>query len=460
MPRRFPCLSRLSHLLPVALALAAACHPVRAETARCTPPPVDVAASARAAMASGPAAPASAATLTVAPGPWLAHEGRHLRMEGGQLACFSEDCRHCSGRVPSVDDARSLRCDRLPRLGPGPTDAAYQGNGHRRPGHWCNEAYASLFAKWSDHTDAGHPLMLSVTPRGDVMCRSLDGVTCLPASTPVAPGTALRPVVCGRPMLKTLGMTGYEPAHEAHWCQSLEVVDLLTVGPGAGAGEGANANSDSSSSPSSSADGTLRVPLPGWSADQPQAWIVRVRNPGGAWRVWLDIEGDADSGARIGYAPSWDAAGIESRDAHHLSSDHLASAGGASTDDLSLAIARHADRLIAPPAAGVVPGDRPGVPASDGSSTLPAYYVAAHKPWAPRPAIDTLLEAHRLPLRSGSPLGTRESGLIATDSGPAPMLRIGQSSSVGRGKSKRTLVERPEPLGVVVLRRRPPPPPP
>jgi hypothetical protein len=320
------------------------------------------------------------------------------------------------------DGSRSLRCDRLPRLGSGPTDPAYQGNGHRRPHHWCNVAYASLFAEWVDHTDVGHPWMLSTTPRGDVMCQSLDGVTCLPASTPAAAGTLLRPVVCGRGLLKTQGMTGYAFAQAAHWCQSMEVVRLLKIGR--------------DEQVARSQDGVLRLPLPKWSADQPQTWIVRVRNPGGGWRVWVDVASDEEAGARIGYSSTWDAAIVESDMSHEMQVNHLVNTGGATTDDVFLAMSTQVDSG----AAG------------------PAYYVAPHTPDRAEPATATLREPHRLPLRAGT-FRQREAALIGAGSGPAPTLSIGSGHAEGRGKSKRSFGPPPEVLDAVVLRRRPPPPP-
>lgn len=200
---------------------------------------------------------------------WKPYQGGHYRLDDGQLACYSEDGRTCSINVPDKAKSRPLRCDRLPRGGPGLTDAGYQGNGHRRPDHWCNWVYAGAFAKWMDHTVVGYPQYLSTTPRGDVMCLSMDGVTCMPADQvrlPLNEQTPVNPLVCGRPMLKRFGFSGYEPEHAKHWCQSPEL--MLHRGRSSithhMAGVEPNGWTDA-------------ISLPNWAAGDEVTWLVRVQ---------------------------------------------------------------------------------------------------------------------------------------------------------------------------------------
>lgn len=198
---------------------------------------------------------------------WTPWQGHHYRVEAdGQFACLSEDGRHCSIAAPGTVTAAPLRCDRLPK-GKGTAGPKYQGNGHRRKDHWCNKAYASLFAPWADHSAVGHPLMLSTTPRGDRMCLSYDGTRCLPGDVnPPTPTAVLNPLVCGRPMQETQQFGSLlSPTDPQHWCQSDQV--LL-----------------SKRQPALSHDGDYRYPqcsatfqTPGWRRTDAVDWIVRMR---------------------------------------------------------------------------------------------------------------------------------------------------------------------------------------
>lgn len=158
------------------------------------------------------------------PTEWKPWNGHHYRLEAnGHLSCYSEDGSNstCSINAPDPAKARPLRCDD-PRWGSG----SHRLTGYQVVDHWCNNAYATLFAPWRDYTPLGHDLELATNPRGDVMCRSADGTTCLPArrrherNAPSQPDA--RPLVCGEVMRAQAGETGYDTT--GHWCQSNEIV--------------------------------------------------------------------------------------------------------------------------------------------------------------------------------------------------------------------------------------------
>jgi hypothetical protein len=357
------------------------------------------------------------------PTAWQAHEGRHVRMEDGQLACYSTDRRRCSRAAPpeqETESPSSLRCDALPRLA-GPPGAGYQGNGHRRIDSWCNSAYARLFARWVDHTPAGHPLMLSTTPRGDVMCRSRDGVNCLAAGATLLPGEADRPVVCGRPMLKTLGEDGYATDKASHWCQSMEVVRHISaldmvVDPAAGAKSG-------------------ELMLPPWQGGETPAWIVTFRtrrsqegsNPIPA-RIRLEVVNDNGGRAALSYSTRDEWATIESKAMHMGFGDFPA--GDGATFAMAIAIS-----------------------AASVEERQPAYFFVAGRPDAAPSAIDALQPAGRLLLRTHGRLGETAAALVEKPSGPKPLMRL---DIEGLGPNGGADIEV---LSVTVLRRRPPPPP-
>ena len=173
-------------------------------------------------VAHAETAPASEATL---PTEWTPWNGHHYRLEAdGHLSCYSENSQKsaCSINAPDPAKAQPLKCN----------DPRWGGRDRKRTGyevadHWCNNAYATLFATWRDYTHLGHQAYLSTNPRGDVMCRSYDGTTCpAPESLAhrIAPnsGRDLKPLVCGKLMRKQAGVTGYDQS--GHWCQSNEIV--------------------------------------------------------------------------------------------------------------------------------------------------------------------------------------------------------------------------------------------
>jgi hypothetical protein len=160
------------------------------------------------------------------PTEWKAWHGHYYRLEAdGHLSCYSENSKEnaCSINAPVEEKAQPLKCN----------DARWGGKerkrtGYQVAGHWCNTAYANLFAKWVDHSAVGHPYYLATTPRGDTMCRSSDGVACTGVEAPQpsqAPSAQdIQPLVCGRMMRKRAGFSGYEKDRASHWCQSPEVV--------------------------------------------------------------------------------------------------------------------------------------------------------------------------------------------------------------------------------------------
>ncbi|MFX1677763.1 hypothetical protein PV762_00875 [Mitsuaria sp. CC2] len=373
----------------------------------------------------------AASAVTDAPDPgraaaptWRAYNGWHFRMEDGQLACHSEDGRHCSIAVPPREAASApsstLRCDRLPRLGRGPTDPGYQGNGHRRPFHWCNGAYASRFAEWTDHAEAGHALMLSRTPRGDTMCRSLDGVTCLSSRSthlPLTPGMPEQPVVCGRALERSANVDGYAPDNADHWCQSMEV--LRHVG-----------TPDMEVQPDRGTR-SFRVALPPWDAGERLAWVVALKAPPAAASrpsatdVRLAIENDKGGQTGLSYSLRAAMITVENDDAHYAFGSHVVADG----ETFALAISTES-----------------------GHPHQPAYLLTTGTAQAPLRAIDALRPAGRVPLRARH-LGRRAAALVSGPSGPRPWMRI----TVYDGQLEAG--DRIEVLGVTALRRRPPPPP-
>jgi len=155
---------------------------------------------------------------------WKVFEGQSYRVEAdGNFSCYSEDGQHCKPGTPSDDETlvKPLTC------GPGHA-ARYDGaTGYDQPNHWCNVAYANLFAKWQDYEMLGFRLLLSKTPNNDTMCMSSDGTNCEwgQQKGEPAPGRLIAPVVCGKALLGTQWqITGYEPERADHWCQSPEIV--------------------------------------------------------------------------------------------------------------------------------------------------------------------------------------------------------------------------------------------
>lgn len=156
------------------------------------------------------------------PTEWKQWNGHHYRLEAdGHLSAYSENSAKSQRSInaPQAQKEQPLLCNEA-RWG----GASHKRTGYKKTGHWCNSAYANLFAKWVDLSEFGYPHYLSRTLGGDVMCLSTDGVTCKPAGEvklPLPAGEEIKPLVCGRTLVATMGFTGYERDRKNHWCQSL-----------------------------------------------------------------------------------------------------------------------------------------------------------------------------------------------------------------------------------------------
>lgn len=223
--------------------------------------------------ASGPASSASAPAPgePVAPDEWKAWNGRYFRLdETGDVQCYSEDGEHCSLNRPNPALARPIRCAKrqahplrhiIPEI-----ENIY---GYEQSDHWCNNAYANLFATWTNYQPLGYPVVLSTNPRGDVMCKSFDATTCLAPGEhgPLAP-KQLKPVVCGRAMAQWTGFSGY--VDPDHWCSSPELVRRIKAPQG---------DTIHVSSGGKLLSKKYQLTLPGWDAREQPTWIVRFTMP-------------------------------------------------------------------------------------------------------------------------------------------------------------------------------------
>ncbi|WGS46889.1 metallophosphoesterase [Burkholderia sp. JSH-S8] len=87
--------------------------------------------------------------------------------------------------------------------------------GYDTPKHWCNNAYADLYAKWS-RVGAGVPV--SYNALGEGMCYSRDGVNCTADISRFGFDPKV-PLVCGDLHKKIWGNTGY--SEPGHWCNGI-----------------------------------------------------------------------------------------------------------------------------------------------------------------------------------------------------------------------------------------------
>ncbi|RYE68632.1 MAG: hypothetical protein EOO81_09235, partial [Oxalobacteraceae bacterium] len=147
------------------------------------------------------------------PHEWQYWDGRHYRLEAdGNISCYSDGGRHplcITGTAPpDPAKAKPLNCGSLMWE----DGQRKKTTGYQLAGHWCNNAYANLYAKWESYKSLGQDYELATNPRGDVMCKSLDATECLlgghPAPHPHWPGPHLKPVVCGRALLMRESSTG------------------------------------------------------------------------------------------------------------------------------------------------------------------------------------------------------------------------------------------------------------
>ena len=195
---------------------------------------------------------------------WKQWNGHHYRLESdGHLSCYAEDSDRpntCSLNTPTAK-GWPLKCN----------DPRWGGDNRKRTGyqvidHWCNKAYANLFATWLSYRPLRHNVELATGPRGDVMCRSADGTTCMPAGAPT-PASGLNPLVCGRMLRDRTGSKGYDDPK--HWCSSREIVPVF-----AGMKEKSDLGRGIHGFPAEQK--AYIIPLPAWSAGDEPRWVVRM----------------------------------------------------------------------------------------------------------------------------------------------------------------------------------------
>ncbi len=227
-------------------------------------------ASSVALAESSSASPPQAAQPTE----WKQWKGHYYRLEAdGHLSCYSENSSKsaCSINAPDATKAQPLKCN----------DARWGGKVRRRTGyevsgHWCNTAYANLFAEWKSYKPLGFDMQLATTPRGDVMCRSADGTTCSPSDAPVATAQ-IDPLVCGKIYKRRTGgpSTGYDDPE--HWCRSREIV----------------VHTDKTKMAEVEKDGFLAfegtVPMKGWRQEEQPSWIIRFKGADKPFKFPTDL---------------------------------------------------------------------------------------------------------------------------------------------------------------------------
>lgn len=173
-----------------------------------------------------------AAAGKVGPTPWQKWSSGWVRLESdGNMSCLSFDGTHCAWNN-SVANPEAISPSEVKPLVCG---VAHSKRWEGRNGyndlmnlsgvrHWCRSGYATLFAKWKDHSIIGTPLWLAETPAGDLMCHSENGRKCtkvLPGET-VPPKTAgIHPLVCGAHLKQLTKQTGYDTP--GHWCQTPKI---------------------------------------------------------------------------------------------------------------------------------------------------------------------------------------------------------------------------------------------
>jgi cytolysin (calcineurin-like family phosphatase) len=146
------------------------------------------------------------------PSVWKPYGKAWVRVEeDGNLSCLAFDATHCDttglSSIPDNKTAKPLVCGSAHQK-------IYGVTGYDTAGHWCNSAYASLFARWEKNS--AYNIFVSQNPYGDVMCFSYDGINCSSATTPPQTGTLFKPLVCGKIHKTYWGDDGY--TKEEHWC--------------------------------------------------------------------------------------------------------------------------------------------------------------------------------------------------------------------------------------------------
>ncbi len=195
--------------------------------------------------------------------PWVLWGERYVRLESdGQFSCYSENGRNCSTGAPSAQssDWRPLVCGEPHRL-------LYSVTGYETPGHWCNTAYANVFANWYNYDVFDQPILMAAAPTGDLMCLSTDGKNCrwradYARKSPPA-DIDIVPVICGAMHRQLYGVTGYKT--KGHWCSLPEIVYLSEKIP---APTGFDAHIAS-----------YTLPIPPWKVQDQLRWSLYVSLP-------------------------------------------------------------------------------------------------------------------------------------------------------------------------------------
>lgn len=163
---------------------------------------------------------AMAPLLATAATPWTKWFGGYVRIEDdGNLACARYgQSRHCNwaATVRPTDTAGSLACGEQ-------MQTLWGFTGYDQPEHWCNQAYADLYANWKLGNYFGFNVYLAENPAGDLLCESRDALHCRwnqPLTAP-PPQRPIDPLVCGKAMAAQWVADTKAPEH---WCNQARVV--------------------------------------------------------------------------------------------------------------------------------------------------------------------------------------------------------------------------------------------
>jgi len=137
---------------------------------------------------------------------WQRWEDKYVRVEtDGNLSCYSLDGANCVNATP-FGSGKPLVCGDKHK-------ATWGITGYDQRNHWCNAAYATLFARWEK--SAASPWTAKL-PSGDVMCHSQNARDCNGSPVRPSPSQPGYPLVCGVMHASVWGNTGYR--NNPHWC--------------------------------------------------------------------------------------------------------------------------------------------------------------------------------------------------------------------------------------------------
>lgn len=150
---------------------------------------------------------------------WKPWWGAYVRLENdGNIACATDTdpkrCNWASKTVPSAN-APSLAC--------GSQHLKLYGiSGYDSVDHWCNKAYADVYANWTLGNFSGFDVYLAANPAGELMCDSSNGLNCYwyqdaNATGPVKP---INPLVCG---VVHKSIHGQDDNNPDHWCNQARI---------------------------------------------------------------------------------------------------------------------------------------------------------------------------------------------------------------------------------------------